>query len=85
MFCAYLCGFLGILGRFLTGLAVILCLGNGFAMRVCPKFGRLFLGVFGWIFDDAFTWTFVGRFGGKGRVSDGGLLRPAGTAKQRIF
>ena len=32
------------------GLAVVLCLGNGFVMRVCPKFGRLFSGVFGWIF-----------------------------------
>ena len=67
------------------GLAVALCLGNGFVMRVCPKFGRLFLGFFGWIFGVVRAWTFVGRFGGKGRVSDGGLLRPAGTAKQRIF
>ena len=25
--------------------SVALCLGNGFAMRVCPKFGRLFWGV----------------------------------------
>ena len=65
MFCAFLRCFLGILGRFLTGLAVALCLENGFAMRVCPKFCRLFLGVLGWIFDDTLAWTFVGRFGAK--------------------
>ena len=44
---------------------MVLCLGNGFVMRVCPKFGRLFLVVLGWIFDDALAWTFVGRFGTK--------------------
>lgn len=47
------------------GLAVALCLENGFAMRFLPKFGRLFLGGFGWIFDVVLAWTFVGRFGAK--------------------
>ena len=57
--------FFGNFGAVLMGLAVVLCLGNGFVMRVCPKFGRLFSGVFGWIFDDVLAWTFVGRFGAK--------------------
>ena len=65
VFCAFLRCFLGVLGRFWWVSSVVLCLGNGFAMRFLPKFGRLFLGVFGWIFDVVWAWTFVGRFGAK--------------------